>query len=52
MLSLIFFALALMGFVGCICGATHHAMTAVVCLIFGIMFFAEERDERRGRAKR
>lgn len=49
MISLIFFALAIAGIIGCFCGATHHAMTAAVCLIFAIMLFAEERDERRRR---
>ena len=46
MLSLIFFLAGIAGLIGCFCGATHHAMTTAVCLIFGLVFFMEERDER------
>lgn len=44
---IVLFALGLAGIAGCFVGATHHAFTAGVCIIFAVRLLADYRAERR-----
>ena len=43
------FALGLVGIAGCFVGATHHALTAGLCIIFALRLLADYRKVARGR---
>lgn len=43
------YTLGLAGVIGCFCGATHHAMTAAVCIILATRLLQERIEERRAK---
>lgn len=44
---IVLFALGFLGIAGCIVGATHHAVTAGLCIIFALRLLQERREERK-----
>ena len=41
----------IVGVVGCFCGATHHAMTAAVCIILATRLLQDYFEERKANHK-
>lgn len=41
------YLLGLIGVVGCFFGATHHAVTAAVCIIFATLFLLDYLEDRK-----